>query len=79
MRRVIGMDIHRTFGEVVFSPSLAPKVTAATNGFQAPLLYLQIMENSPKTSVLYNANCPVCNFEIQHYARYAAPRPADPV
>ena len=29
------------------------------------------MENSPKTSVLYNANCPVCNFEIQHYARYA--------
>jgi len=29
------------------------------------------MENSPKTSVLYNANCPVCNFEIGHYARYA--------
>lgn len=29
------------------------------------------MENSAKTSVLYNANCPVCNFEIQHYARYA--------
>jgi len=29
------------------------------------------MENSTKTSVLYNANCPVCNFEIQHYARYA--------
>ena len=29
------------------------------------------MENSAKTSVLYNATCPVCNFEIQHYARYA--------
>ena len=29
------------------------------------------MENSPKTSVLYNANCPVCNFEIGHYASYA--------
>ena len=29
------------------------------------------MEMSTKTSVLYNADCPVCNFEIQHYARYA--------
>lgn len=29
------------------------------------------MENSPLTSVLFNASCPVCNFEIQHYARYA--------
>ena len=29
------------------------------------------MKNSAATSVLYNANCPVCNFEIQHYARYA--------
>ena len=29
------------------------------------------MENSTKTSVLYNANCPVCNFEIGHYAHYA--------
>ena len=25
-----------------------------------------------KTSVLYNAQCPVCNFEISHYATYAA-------
>lgn len=25
-----------------------------------------------ETRVLYNANCPVCNFEIQHYAKYAA-------
>ena len=24
------------------------------------------------TSVLYNAECPVCNFEISHYASYAA-------
>lgn len=29
------------------------------------------MENNAKTSVLYNATCPVCNFEIQDYARYA--------
>jgi predicted DCC family thiol-disulfide oxidoreductase YuxK len=29
------------------------------------------MENNPKTAVLYNANCPVCNFEIKHYARYS--------
>jgi predicted DCC family thiol-disulfide oxidoreductase YuxK len=29
------------------------------------------MKNSAKTSVLYNVNCPVCNFEIGHYARYA--------
>jgi predicted DCC family thiol-disulfide oxidoreductase YuxK len=24
------------------------------------------MKNSAKTTVLYNASCPVCNFEIQH-------------
>ena len=41
------------------------------NGFFAALFYLMNMENSPKTSVLFNATCPVCNFEIQHYARYA--------
>jgi predicted DCC family thiol-disulfide oxidoreductase YuxK len=29
------------------------------------------MEKSPKTAVLYNADCPVCNFEIQHYAQYS--------
>jgi predicted DCC family thiol-disulfide oxidoreductase YuxK len=40
-------------------------------GFDAVLHYLQDMENNAKTSVLYNATCPVCNFEIQHYARYA--------
>ncbi len=47
-------------------------MTAVTDGFHAPLLYFKIMENSPKTSVLFNANCPVCNFELQHYAQYAA-------
>ena len=41
------------------------------DGFQAPLFYMMNMENGPKTSVLFNANCPVCNFEIQHYAQYA--------
>ncbi len=25
----------------------------------------------PGTAVLYNADCPVCNFEIRHYAQYA--------
>ena len=34
--------------------------------------YLPDMENAPTTTVLYNAGCPVCNFEISHYARYAA-------
>lgn len=29
------------------------------------------MEKHPETAVLYNANCPVCDFEISHYARYA--------
>jgi len=29
------------------------------------------MSNEPATAVLYNANCPVCSFEISHYARYA--------
>ena len=30
------------------------------------------MTKTPKTAVLYNAECPVCNFEISHYADYAA-------
>ena len=29
------------------------------------------MKKEPSTSVLYNASCPVCNFEIRHYAQYA--------
>ena len=41
------------------------------DGFRAALTYFRFMEITPKTSVLYNATCPVCNFEIQHYARYA--------
>ncbi|MEM9550801.1 MAG: DUF393 domain-containing protein [Pseudomonadota bacterium] len=27
--------------------------------------------SSDQTRILYNADCPVCNFEISHYARYA--------
>ena len=46
-------------------------MTPVTDGFHAPLVYLSLMENSAQTSVLFNANCPVCNFEIQHYAQYA--------
>lgn len=30
------------------------------------------MDKNAKTAMLFNANCPVCNFEIQHYAQYAA-------
>ncbi len=29
------------------------------------------MTQEPQTAVLYNAECPVCNFEISHYAKYA--------
>ncbi len=29
------------------------------------------MKNPATTSVLYNASCPVCNFEVRHYAVYA--------
>jgi hypothetical protein len=29
------------------------------------------MEHGPETRVLFNADCPVCSFEIGHYARYA--------
>lgn len=45
--------------------------TEVPDGFHAVPAYLSFMENSAKTSVLYNAACPVCNIEIQHYARYA--------
>lgn len=30
------------------------------------------MEPSDKTRVLFNAQCPVCNYEIRHYQSYAA-------
>ncbi|MBW6418401.1 thiol-disulfide oxidoreductase DCC family protein [Celeribacter sp. PS-C1] len=29
-------------------------------------------QTEPKTKVLYNAQCPVCSFEINHYKGYAA-------
>ena len=29
------------------------------------------MSSDPETSVLYNAQCPVCSAEVDHYARYA--------
>ena len=35
------------------------------------LSYLRCMKHDSDTRVLYNANCPVCSFEIGHYARYA--------
>ena len=45
--------------------------TDLKDGFPARGPYFTRMEKSPKTLVLFNANCPVCNFEIQHYAQYA--------
>lgn len=42
-----------------------------TLGLQVLWDYFNFMENNPKTAVLYNADCPVCNFEIQHYAQYS--------
>lgn len=41
------------------------------NGFLTRPIYLTDMEHEPDTRVLFNANCPVCSFEIGHYARYA--------
>jgi len=29
------------------------------------------MSDKPETSVLFNAECPVCNFEISHYRDYS--------
>lgn len=46
--------------------------TLARTGFHPAPGYLAIMEREPETSVLFNADCPVCNFEIRHYARHAA-------
>jgi predicted DCC family thiol-disulfide oxidoreductase YuxK len=42
-----------------------------TLGLQVLWDYFNFMEKNPKTAVLYNADCPVCNFEIQHYAQYS--------
>jgi predicted DCC family thiol-disulfide oxidoreductase YuxK len=33
--------------------------------------YPNFMAKDPETSVLYNAQCPVCSAEIAHYAQYA--------
>ena len=33
--------------------------------------YLHHLEKYETTAVLFNADCPVCNFEITHYADYA--------
>lgn len=30
-----------------------------------------MIKSSNKTSVLYNADCPVCSYEINHYAAYS--------
>jgi len=33
-----------------------------------------LLTMSKETKVLYNAECPVCNFEIKHYERYSEKR-----
>jgi predicted DCC family thiol-disulfide oxidoreductase YuxK len=40
------------------------------SGQVAVCLYARGMINNPETTVLYNAQCPVCNVEVGHYARY---------
>jgi len=45
--------------------------TEVPAGFCVVLAYSFFMEKNAKTSVLYNATCPVCSFEIERYARYA--------
>jgi predicted DCC family thiol-disulfide oxidoreductase YuxK len=45
--------------------------TIAPDGIHIEPAYLRSMEKEATTSVLYNADCPVCSFEIGHYARYA--------
>lgn len=35
------------------------------------------MSKPTETAVLYNAECPVCNFEISHYAKYASQQSLD--
>lgn len=48
-----------------------PRQTAPTACWSAALDYLTIMTQTSQTCVLYNAECPVCSFEINHYAAYA--------
>jgi predicted DCC family thiol-disulfide oxidoreductase YuxK len=38
--------------------------------FPGASAYLLTMDDDPATAVLFNANCPVCSFEIGHYAKY---------
>lgn len=57
--------------------SLFPKYSNLTIHQNAARLsqkppYIPLMTDKPKTAVLYNADCPVCNFEISHYADYAS-------
>lgn len=51
--------------------SAEEKIRIVLVGLHTGNAYMSNMENNAKTSVLYNANCPVCNFEIGHYAQYA--------
>ena len=47
-----------------------------TTGLGGAANYIEGMakevQPSGKTAVLYNAECPVCNFEITHYEKYAS-------
>ena len=36
----------------------------------AAAAYFRIVSDEPETAVLFNADCPVCNFEIGQYAQY---------
>ncbi len=49
-----------------------------STGFVRCSTYMKHMTKTslqnPQTTVLYNAECPVCNFEISHYAKYSEAR-----
>lgn len=49
---------------------VAPCLRQSGHWFSDGSAYLHGMKDDPRTSVLFNANCPVCSFEIGHYARY---------
>jgi predicted DCC family thiol-disulfide oxidoreductase YuxK len=62
-------NLFRQTGPALFR--IRPFCDKAIVGFGIASGYPNGMNQEPTTSVLYNANCPVCNFEISHYARYA--------
>ena len=66
-----GREVELHQGEMDGWGLRARHISLPRIGLHGKKTYLYSMKESADTSVLYNADCPVCNFEIQHYARYA--------